>query len=146
MTPSPKEVCTITLEKENIEIICECFMKGFCCSETSNIKDIFTMWSTKGENIAYKRPSEITCLWNTITQLSKIEQNCENLHLKDNHFARNMLVEQSHQNTCRGCARESVRGIFFLGKKCFPVLAATHPEFCVYMIHPFFRHKECLKK
>ena len=45
------------------------------------------MWSTEGENIAYKRPSEIPCLWNTITQLSKMEQNCENLHLKDKHFA-----------------------------------------------------------
>ena len=87
LTPSPKEVCTIALKKENIEKICECFMKGFCCYETFNIKDIFTMWSTEGENIAYKRPSEIPCLWNTITQLSKMEQNCENLHLKDKHFA-----------------------------------------------------------
>ena len=112
LTPSPKEVCTIALENENIEKICECFMKGFCCSETSNIKDIFTMWSTEGANIANKRPSEIPCFWNTTTYLSKMEQNCENLHLKDKYFAKDVLVEQSHQNTCRECKRN----FFSLGK------------------------------
>ena len=77
-----------------------------------------------------------------------MEQNCENLHLKDTHVAKNVIVEQSHQNTCRECTRESVRGkkCFFVSrKKCFPVLAAAHPEFCAYIFQPFFRQKEFLE-
>ena len=101
------------------------------------------------ENIAYKRPSEIPCLWNTITQLSKIEQNCENLHLKDNHFARNMLVEQSHQNTCRECTRESVRRtkcFFCFSEKLLPLICCRPPRVLRLHISAFLPPKRVFEK